>query len=123
MSEWIGFAVVVSLAGALLSGMLWIGGRHQGVPRRELRRTVAVTWLAIAACVGGLVVIRFCLGGGVIEYNADAGPSLQVGSSRARVILVAAGVVWMLGWLMVALRATRRITGAPPPGREGQGKT
>ena len=110
-NEWLGFIVVIFLAGALVSRLLWAGGRHQGMPTRQLRRTLAVVWVAMVACAAGLVVVRVCLGGDIIDYDAHAeNPLVTRRLAPGETLLVGMGMGWMALWMVVALRAVRKIT-------------
>ena len=102
---------MIFLAGALVSRLLWTAGRHQGMPVRELRRTLAMVWTALVACAVGLVMVRLCLSGGVIDHDSSAGSQLVTRRlPPGEMLLLGAGLVWMGLWLMVALRAARRVT-------------
>ncbi len=110
-NEWIAFAVVTILAGALAGGLVWMGGRSQEIPPRQLRRTVGLLWLSIIMCVAGLVAVRQLLGGGIVDYDSRGASPVTVrtlGASEG--LLVGGGVAWMILWMLVALHAIRSVT-------------
>lgn len=116
LSEWIGFGVAASCAGALVSAMLWMSGCSRGIPPAALRRAIARLWLALAACMGGLFGLRALLGGGIVEVDAYAASVLVLrqlpGPGWGLVVL---GITWTVAWMIVALRAAGSISTGQPP--------
>lgn len=119
LNEWIGFGVAALCAGALVSAMLWMSGCSRGIPPATLRRVIAKLWIAVVACIGGLVCVRALLGGGVVDVDAYAASIVVLRQlPGAGWALVAVGVAWTVAWMIVALRAAASISEGQPPSRE-----
>lgn len=77
---------------------------------KELRRCIGLLWLAIVACVAGLVAVRLYLGGGIMDFDAHGDTPVEVRRLQTQDwLLVAAGAAWTVLWLFVAARAAGRI--------------
>lgn len=98
-----------------------MGGAASGVTTSQLRRSLLLMWGAIVACAAGLVALRACLGGEVLDLDTHGTSLLRWRRlTGGQVALVAGGIVWTVLWLLVALDAVRRITRRlPPPGAQG----
>ena len=119
LNEWIGFGVAALCAGALVSAMLWMSGCSRGVPPAALRRAIARLWVAVVACIGGLVGLRALLGGGIVEVDAYAASIVVMRQlPGAGWTLVALGVAWTVAWMIVALRAAASIGEGQPPSQD-----
>ncbi len=102
------------MVGALVSGLLWVSGRSQGIARADLRRALARLWLAVIACVLGLVAVRAYLGGWVFDIGGQGEPLLRTRHlGVGQWALVVAGIGWTVAWLVVALRIVADINGGP----------
>jgi len=109
-NEWIAFAAVISLAGASVSLLTWVGGRSQQIEPRRLLRVIASLWACIILCAGGLVLVRHILGGGVFDYDAYGPSPVRARSlSSSHKLLVGGGVLWTALWLAAAVRIVRPI--------------
>jgi hypothetical protein len=117
VNEWIGCAVGILLVSALLSLMLWVSGHERHIPHQRLKRMVAMVWVSVVACIGGLLLVRHELGGGVFDYTSQGvSPFSMRPLHGAEWGWTIGGVVWVLVWMTVALNLARRITG--PGGRK-----
>ena len=70
-----------------------------------------MVWLAIAMAAGGLLLLRVCLGGGVVDYSAHSEAFVSLRDLLPHQwALVALGIIWTLAWMLVALKVTRGVT-------------
>ena len=114
VNEWLGFGAAACMAGALVSLFLWISGCSRGLEKARLRRLLITLWVAVVACIAGLVVVRVVLGGGVLDMDAHAESVVSVRELAAsQWALVAVGLAWTGLWMTVALRVAGAIN-APP---------
>ena len=115
--DWLGIGVATCLAGALASLLLWAAGRSAGKTRAELLGALATIWIAIIACVAGLLLVRMRIGGGIVDYDPQGPAPIRArGLGESDMIAVVAGLAWAVLWLVVALRTARKLSdgGAPP---------